>query len=392
MVIKQKRIIVYLILILVLIFSIILIVLNFLKGPIFIINNCNGNIVTNSKLCYNSKDYYYLDNNGIIHRVSDNKDDIFYDADKFEYISCNSNYLYAADKNCLFKIDFNGVVINSIEIDSWEQIYSEIYGIYASEDYIFCVTGSSYLVIDPISLTEMSVNSFIDDRTWLINDEAIILSGNGIKIVSAHPPIDPINSGFTGIIMLNDAKMINLRDYHIIGFDEIRAIEYAAYNGTTFTDLSNKKEYILPLTDIRHCFINDDFLISFSSSYNTKSIISNLCFLKYNYSAQDFGRYDDFPLTLHNEDVINIINLKTGTLNTIKTKAGEKIVYLCDEKAVTYYDGNYLFYNLENWNCYKSTDASGIDSHSKYIFETCDDYVFVFDDSTGEMIDRINVQ
>ena len=75
----------------------------------------------------------------------------------------------------------------------------------------------------------------------------------------------------------------------------------------------------------------------------------------------------------------------------IKTRSGEKIIYLSNKKAVSFYKGNYLFYDIKNWENYKSIDADEINSHGCYTFESCGDYIFVFDDNSRELLNTINV-
>ena len=93
----------------------------------------------------------------------------------------------------------------------------------------------------------------------------------------------------------------------------------------------------------------------------------------------------------HNSDQINIINLKDEKKNSITTKSGEKIIYLNNKTAVTYYKGMYHFYNIDTWNRYKSINAEEIDNHSAYRFETCGDYIFVFDDNYDKLLNTISI-
>lgn len=57
----------------------------------------------------------------------------------------------------------------------------------------------------------------------------------------------------------------------------------------------------------------------------------------------------------------------------------------------TYYKGMYHFYNIDTWNCYKSINAEEIDNHSAYRFETCGDYIFVFDDNYDKLLNTISI-
>jgi hypothetical protein len=72
-------------------------------------------------------------------------------------------------------------------------------------------------------------------------------------------------------------------------------------------------------------------------------------------------------------------------------KKYERIIYADDKKVVTYYNGKYVTYSADEWKVTDENNADEIKDGGKYTFEACGEYVFVFDDNTGECMNRIKV-
>jgi len=109
------------------------------------------------------------------------------------------------------------------------------------------------------------------------------------------------------------------------------------------------------------------------------------------YSVRDDGLLNEFPLRFHKYDNITIIDILTGEEKIIETKSGEKVIYLDDKKAITYYKGEYIYYHIDNWEKYRSEKADEINCHSVYRFESCGDYIFVFDKNYSKLLNRIAI-
>ena len=58
-----------------------------------------------------------------------------------------------------------------------------------------------------------------------------------------------------------------------------------------------------------------------------------------------------------------------------------ELFFFDNEKAVTYYNGKYRFYDLNDWRCYRTINAKEISSRGTYYFETYGDNIFVFNSS-----------
>ena len=94
----------------------------------------------------------------------------------------------------------------------------------------------------------------------------------------------------------------------------------------------------------------------------------------------------------HISDIIAVIDANDMKIEKEhKTKKGERILYADTVKAITYYSGKYITYSTKNWKKIDSHKASEIKKNGSYTFETCGNYIFVFDDNTGEVINRITI-
>lgn len=69
----------------------------------------------------------------------------------------------------------------------------------------------------------------------------------------------------------------------------------------------------------------------------------------------------------------------------------ERVIGISADHVVTYYKGKYLTYSRDGWKVVSEQKADEINKDGEYYFETCGRYIFVFDDDTGECINRIKV-
>ena len=278
MLVKTKKVLYILLLIMVLIFGCYVFVLNFFKGPTLIINNCNSNNITDSRVCHNSNDYYYLDSNGSIYHYNEKGTEVFDNTRKINYITCNSDYLYASDKESLFQYDLDGELIKSINSNSCDSIYALIDGIYATEECVFCkLGGSSYLLIDPNSLETIIINDILENGEWETIENVQIACGGDIRMASLAIPVEVNKCYFYGTISYND-NCVNLGNEGIIGLSDFGCIEYHSFNDTILKNLYNDAEYNIELTDIRHIFLDEELLIAFNSDYNDNSFLKKFLF------------------------------------------------------------------------------------------------------------------
>ena len=393
MVVKKKRIII-IIFVFILLLGLFFLIFNLRKGPTIIVNNCNGSYITNSKICNNENDYYYVDNKGRIHHLNNDNEIILNNDFDFKYISCNSHFLYATTKNKVLKLSFEGEVVNEIDTDLIDHFYNEIFGIQANEKCIICSLGSdSYIFLDLNTLNSKNINEFMEGGKNAQSENVDIYSDSSINLVHLLGDINMSKPNYSGGIIVGDKTVLlgPLGTNRIIGLADKACIKSCStINSTTLIDLISGQEYSIDKTDIRHITLADDRIIAFTSSYSD-GWGQALSFPYYEYSNLDEGFINELPLRLHKYDTITFINPLSGEEKNIKTKSGEKVIYLDDKKAITFHKDEYHHYYIDDWKEYKSERAKEINSHSVYRFETCGDYVFVFDKNYSELLNKISI-
>ena len=102
--------------------------------------------------------------------------------------------------------------------------------------------------------------------------------------------------------------------------------------------------------------------------------------------------YDD-KMEFHKNDVLFLFDTDNFSEPAeFKTKTFERIIYADSERVITYYNGKYITYSLDGWKKIHKQKAEEIENGGSYIFEACGEYIFVFDDNTGKMINRIKIK
>ena len=82
---------------------------------------------------------------------------------------------------------------------------------------------------------------------------------------------------------------------------------------------------------------------------------------------------------------------KATMQNVCKVVAPRKIIGINDSRYIAFEDGKLLVCDNKTSEKLDEYSLDGVKEKGKYTFETCGEYVFVFDDYTGECINRIKV-
>ncbi len=395
-----KKRIAFVVLVLLVVVSSLLLSVNFAVGPTITVNNCNENSILsfaseynesamNCRICNNGRNHYYVNGDKGIYKIGEDKNSsLFFDEKGICYVACNSDYVYAAKNDEIIQLTHQGEVVKRSEI-------GDISGIYAAEEAVL-YTDDKYNILDAENLAEMSIKDFLKNPKVSKIADYKIVSGDKYTIVSKAPIFEEDFSdisSFIGTVFSDDNRIINLTSDEIIGRTDDYFLKYVGYNtNLVIKDISEKVEFAnSAITDIKHITVENNLLISFSSLYSDKSLLK-LFYLSPNKYRGGSNCAEENSLFFHSFDEASIINCKNSEASTYKTLSGEKIVYINSEKMITYYNGEYITYSVDEWKKINSCLADEIKKGGKYTFETCGDYIFVFDDDTEEMIDRIKVK
>lgn len=352
-------------------FLIMIVVLRNIFAPKIKIDVINSRF--NSDRAEINGDIYYRAYDGVYKAAENQKNECLIPFDELYTAT-----IFTKGKNCIYtavKID------NSISITKYDPD-----GNITGEPFILDKPDGNVIAID---------NNCVYGRYGDENDvNFAVFDMNGKTINSDLPEYEYSDDKFS---LLGDEEntYYTSTNYQVdyIG----RSKNYAAYIGREFSADSN----ILTIIDLES---NDTKQIDFNEMFKGYYAFGNikddaLCLVMTDSSDRlSFGgghskEWDIYSLDLHKYDIYVLTDLKSGKItNQHKTRKYERIIYADAEKAITYYGGKYITYSTDNWKEIESQKADEIKENGSYFFDTCGDHVFVFDDDTDEVINKLSIE
>lgn len=336
--------------------------------------------ISDDRVYYSQGKYIYMTYNGV-YSMSNGSSEKLFEADECYslFVQDEEIYLTYYENNNVNPIiailDLNGNVLKTAKL-KLEQDYESDISIKAVIDNMIFVrnnpVGDCY-VFDVDENFELKTIEFKDNysigngyEVGTYNNHLFLYcnTGEGLKITTAidkenncyYPFSYSKEQSFSNDIIfeLNSSRLSRLNAYDI---NNKIAKEYDDFFDDT-------KAQCTRITDI---IPYDDMLILLSNS--------NV----YAHSSDDFNEHD----------VLCVVDTKNLSVEKeFKTKRFEHIIYADKEIAITYRNGRYTTYSLDNWKKIESRPAEKIEKGSSYAFEACGDYIFVF---SGELVDIIDI-
>ena len=335
---------------------------------------------------YDNENYYYLQKDGIYLKS---------DKDK-KLISVSNCVQFLVKENNIYylTVDSNKCKIHIFDINSLQEIdivyFSKSEGrVYllgvTDESLIYCyynnknnIRFESYDILNKKKndLSEDFVNTseisyFNNSNLFVaIDNSQSVFSQQGINKIHFNFKFSDEIFGFVSLSTLLYTVNTNIYDLYVYDF---------LSNQLSEREIPENSE--IKYSEIQLSYV-DKLLDNFILVGNSAS--------PFFMEGGDFNSSNQ--LKYHNHDTLTIFN--SENLNIIKEKSFktfERILYVDNEKAITYYNEKYLFYDLDNWDLMCKLSADEIKNGGSYTFESCGDYIFVFDDNTGELINRISI-
>ena len=94
-------------------------------------------------------------------------------------------------------------------------------------------------------------------------------------------------------------------------------------------------------------------------------------------------------LKTHQYDVLTVYDIKDNEAKNFKTKKGEKIIYADEDEIITYYKNSCITYSTDDLKKIKEQTVDRIKSGGSYVFTVCGEYIWLFDEGSGELVERI---
>lgn len=189
--------------------------------------------------------------------------------------------------------------------------------------------------------------------------------------------------------------------------------EFIFENGEKIFDYRTRYAHSVPYVNERYAIINPRIIASGSLmkfNYN-ESYEENISLSEYRSNPIDYIHDNDILIGILSETVTfphddyfkEIDNLKKHRKDTVifvntdsmkiekdfKFQKNERVLFADKDTAITFFKGKYITYSLDSWTKISSQKATEIQKGNEYCFQTCGDYIFVY--NYGDIINRIPI-
>lgn len=334
--------------------------------------NIKLNYIANENyICYFDQKYYYIGNEGV---YSENKC----------IIKTSNNTLIYSNNESLFVYDNYKITeySNLLSIKSEYNFEFNIIKFIIYENNIICIDSESqYHVIDRLTSNELSANNV---ETLMIksidkNISFYYYPNFTICLDESHDTISILNNS-NGLVL----ETIKNYSNHILLLSE---------NYLFCTSRTNTNAIVLYKHDILN---NNDNSITLPKHYLLTSLFgknNQIYFIGTEEPDSPYLPPSEYSnLLYHKKDCLTIIDAKNfNIINQNFTHQYEKILYVDEYKTITYYKKKYITYENSNWKELSTQDAKELTSGEIYNFISCNNYLFVFNGVSGQLVDRIKI-
>ena len=334
----------------------------------------------------------YLDSDGIHCRDTNGDTDKIYNANitKTSTVTANDEFVFfspSVDSKKIVQIDYLGNVLKTYDVSY------DIHDMYFVDDILYVLYYSD-------------ADMRYDIKAYSIDD---------------MKPIDLDDSQYDHNI--NFEKDNYAADFHIIDNCDHYYLKATDKNGKTiFCNVyskENAKQIFLSATNIAVSLYENKLVLfplksgklncGYIINIDDGKIVESNIAIDIDYSYQPIKQIDEYIITATQYphpakgfsnniseqvkgDSIIIWDSRSLRAEEKKTKDHERIIYFDENVVITYCDRKYITYSLDTWKVLKEQPADGIKNGGSYTFETCGDYIFVFDDNSGELINTISIR
>lgn len=325
----------------------------------------------------------YIDRSSVINTICEFDNTYYYTGEKGIY--SNNNCVFSTEEDPLiYANDSTLFVYANGEITKYDRSLSpickyklptEVTKFAVSDNEIFCIdSDDKYYVLDITTLKNKNTV-----KTEKINDN-IIYHYTDFSICE-----DLTNYSMSSFF--DNKSISSVKDHS-------KQFVYLSENCLIQTSKTNTNTINLYKTMLYDSVNNST--IDFPTGYGIVSLFpenNDLIFVGSEYPLDPHLDFEfSHDLKYHQSDCIVIIDIDSfKIINKWFTKKGEKIIYADGNKAVTYYNGEYLTYSLDKWEIIDSRSTDKIQSGGSYLFKACGNYVFVFDNNSNKLLEMIKV-
>ena len=312
--------------------------------------------------------------------------------------------LYQIKSNGVYKTDVSGkneLILSKSQAENSIFISDEDKAIYVTEYgndpqlYKYDLNGK---FLSSVSLPYKKFSLFKSEGTKIIGEQQIDNQNNKIACYDLENnfkeiPIDPIEYDSDDIsVVVLDSEIIEI-------FFKSSMIELIGINNNKLAYMKNfyhPEIFIIDLISKTETKINLYEYIGDSYYVTGKLHKDSIDFAVTNTSGFFFDKNNvdgnTSTLKYHNYDMLLSFDIDTSKMNDkYKLKRFERIICIGENKVITYYKGKYLTYSLDDWKVTNKQSASEIKEGGSYNFVACGDHIFVFDNGSDELLNKIPI-
>lgn len=290
--------------------------------------------------------------------------------------------------------------------------------LYATDSYLYACDYESGTVVeydcDYAQTNEINLNTDIKDFAVALDHVVFVDSKDNYHIMRLQDNAEVTDFEMQSFSPVNVSCYYN-DQFKIFVSEEFSGVSvFACNNPAPVLEYRDKYANYVPYVSDKFAVISsttNGSIHMYTYQFETGEIMSNvkpasqclpvslrkdkeqIVFIGFQEPADPHMPPSEYPiLKNHRWDCVNVIDSETFEfISSNKTKKYERIIYADENKAITFYSGNYLTYSLEDWEVIDKQKADEIKDGGSYTFETCGEYIFVFDDDTGELLNTISV-
>lgn len=333
---------------------------------------------------------YYKIQDGSIYNL-DNQEIIYQTSCKYAFVKSFDDLLWVVDnsnKDNLKVINSSGQVVESYSIPD------NIDDFFINDNVCFCISSDGieiYRLCGNHRQEQISVDySFVFEsenayfklyKYSCEYGECLYFDMDSDNYIDSYFAVDSkaqniiSSGGMISLLLFESDRLV----YTEALFQLKTLYEYCFSNNTENCYTADVGDYFQGFFDDMPYFLSEKYIISIAQTTTARTM------------AKSPPSEVTSEMSEHDSDGLYIINAVDCSETLIRsTRTFERILYADDQKAITYYNGKYLTYSLDEWEVIGSQSADEIQNGGSYTFESCGDYIFVFNDDTGELINRIN--
>ena len=334
--------------------------------------------------------YYYIEEGKLVSENNEKKETIYSCAKYNTIIGASQNHLFLiqnasqnnTDPSEIIVLNENGSIENSFKIQ--ERVIETV----SDKDTLYILTDRNLYSINAASNTIPVIVDMTEDLDSVKDDNHFFeyvgfkQLENGIIVAYKRSENDRIHY----VLFDKDHKKCSdgINQYGISYYDDKNVFFLNTEGDTMSIDIRSGevKKYTIPEADEENwgcvlgcaCFGN--------KMYINIGINSN--------PADPFGFTN--TLAQGKKGKIYLFNLESNKVeNKVELRKYERCIFIAPDNYVTYYENEYHIYSTKTNKEIRTLKANEIKNDKSFSFETCGEYVFVFDDDTGECINRIKV-